>query len=100
MLCTDVVNYLVEKFGKQFRERRSQPPSAEPRHGQMDPGKQLVQPLGALGQDSALQHFVHWLAVIYKRWVGRGGESCKDFRSGVAYMALMCCPGPGVASGS
>ncbi|CAL8463695.1 g3229 [Coccomyxa elongata] len=71
------------------------PPPAERRQDQVNPGKQLVQPLGVLGQESALQQFVHWLAVIYKRWVGRGGESSNEFRMGVAYMALMCCPGPG-----
>lgn len=102
MLCTEVANYLRERFAKRLRDMRSRPPPGLQRQldAPLESGRGLAQHLSVLGHDSTLQHFVYWAAVIFKRWVGRGGESSNDYRRGLAHMLLLCFPGAGMGTGS
>ena len=99
---TDVAKYLLENFGQRLRNMRSQPPPGKRRELKepLDTRKGLSQHLSVLGRDGTLQHFVYWAAVIYKRWVGRGGESSNEFRRGLAHLLLLCFPGAGMAPSS
>ncbi|BDA48428.1 hypothetical protein COCOBI_12-1070 [Coccomyxa sp. Obi] len=91
----DVVDYLAEKFAEQFHKRRSQTAPSELRQSVVDSSKPLSNHMGVPGRDGTLQQFVHWLAIIYKRWVNRGGEDSDTFYRGLAHMLLLSSPGAG-----
>lgn len=98
MLCTDVVNYLLDNFKQCFCEIRAQLPPDEGQtlEGPLDTGMALAQHVSVLGRDSTIQHFVYWLAVIFRRWVTRGGVSDNEFYRGLVHLTLLCTPWAGM----
>ena len=86
----------MDKFGAQLRQVHSEPLPGAIRKGKLEGRGALPDYMAISGREETFKQFIHWLAIIFKRWYNRGGSDATEYRRGLTQLLLLSFPRAGV----